>query len=252
MHANGILRAGSCLLVILTLMMAQALSPDANAETLRGLERFESGGKQIRVETFIGPDAQAAPSVIVLHGATGVEFANRFIANLAQSFAAQGFVVHLVQYFDRTGALYADDRTIKASSHDWLQTVHDAVSFIRRKRPRAPIGIFGYSLGGYLAATVVVSNMEVSAAVVLSGGLDEASARAAKRAAPVLILHGSADTRVSVSEARRLESALNRVGCPPEVHIYSGEGHIMSLLTYADVVRRSVEFLRTKLKKSTS
>ena len=233
---------------IVSTVAATMLTASADAELVRVLERFPAGGKDIRIETFADPAGQDAPSIIVLHGSTGVEFANRFIANLAQSFAAQGFVVHLVHYFDRTGTHFADDATIKRSSGEWLQTVHDAVSFIRKKRPRAAIGFFGYSLGGYLVAAESVSNRQISAAVVLSGGL-EGSAQSVKHAVPMLILHGNVDQRVPVSEARRLEAALTRAGHPPEVHIYPREGHIMSLSTYADVVQRSAAFLRTHLRK---
>lgn len=228
-------------------MVAATLNSRSNAEPTRTLDLFESGGKEIRLETFTDPAYRDAPSIIVLHGATGVEFANRFIANLAQSLAAQGFVVHLAHYFDRTGARYADDATIKRFSADWLQTVDDAVRFVRKKRPRAGIGLFGYSLGGYLAAAETVMSEQVGAAVILAGGLDEGSARSVRRGAPFLILHGAADSRVPLSEARRLESALKRTGQAPEFHIYPGEGHIMSLPAYADAVQRSVQFFRAHL-----
>lgn len=219
---------------------------------MRALEHFQSGGKEIRVETFGDSSRSNVPSIIVLHGATGVDFANRFIAKLAEHIAAQGFVVHLVHYFDRTGTLYADDSTIKASAGDWLSTIHDAASFVRKERPDAAIGFFGYSLGGYLAAAETVQDGEVSAAVILAGGLDEESARAARHAAPVLILHGDADTRVSISESRRLKETLERLGLPATIHVYLGEGHIMSSAAYDDVIRRSVEFYRTNLRGSPS
>jgi len=214
-------------------------------DPLRELERFDSGGRAIRVETF-GKE-ERAPSVIVLHGATGVEYANRFIAGYARSIATRGFVTHLIHYFDRTGTHYADDATIESSSHEWREVVHDAVAFIRQRRPHAAVGVFGFSLGGYLAAAEVVRNEEVGAAVVLAGGLDEDSAQNARRGAPVLILHGANDTHVPVSEARKLEAALARTGHPPVVHLYPGEEHIMSLPGFADVLMRSTEFLRRHL-----
>ncbi len=110
---------------------------------MRALETFQSGGKTIKVETFFPKDAESAPSIIVLHGATGIETANRFIALLAQGIASQGFVTHLVHYFDRTGTQYADDETMRLSAQEWIGTVDDAVKFIRRLRPKASIGCLG-------------------------------------------------------------------------------------------------------------
>lgn len=235
-----------CPLIMSALLFTHA----ASGKPARTLESFESGGKKIRVETFADTAKGDVPSLIVLHGATGVEFANRFIAGIAENFAAQGFTVHLVHYFDRTGEHYADDATIKRSSNAWIQTVDDAVKFIRGKHPRALIGIFGYSLGGYLAAAETVSHKDVRAAVILSGGLDENSARAIRNPAPMLILHGEADSRVPVKEARQLESALKGAGAAPDLHIYPGEGHVFTLATYADVVRRGAEFFHRHLRRS--
>ena len=225
------------------------ISPFGRGQGFQTRDQFQSGGKTIQMETFGVRTAVASPSIIVLHGATGVEFANRFIAALAQGIAEHGFVVHLVHYFDRTGLTSADDEAIKRSSGEWLQTVDDAVNFVRAQRGTAKIGLFGYSLGGYLAAAEAVKNPDVAAAVVLAGGLDSDSARTARRAPPVLILHGSADVRVPVTEAQNLEAVLKRLGGEPEVHIYSGEGHIMKALTYVDVVSRSAEFFVRRLRR---
>lgn len=213
----------------------------------RQLDSFTSEGHGIRIETFAPPDSEKLPSIIVLHGATGVEFANRFIAGLAQSFSEQGFVVHLVHYFDRTGSAYADDVTIRKSSAQWLKTVDDAVRWVRARRPGARIGMFGYSLGGYLAAAESVSNDQISAAVILSGGLDEGSAKGMRFAPPMLILHGMDDHRVPVSEARALEAALRKAGGNAELYVYPGEGHIMQMVNYTDVVRRGTRFLQERL-----
>jgi carboxymethylenebutenolidase len=213
----------------------------------RALETFESDGKEIRVETFTGKLSGDAPSIVVLHGATGVEFANRFVARIAQRMAEQGFVAHLVHYFDRTGSTYADETTIKHASQHWLKTVHDGVAFLRRKRPEYAFGIFGYSLGGYLAAAETVVEDGIQAAVILSGGLDSASALKARRAPPVLILHGEEDSRVPLKEAERLDFVLTRLGHTPKTHFYPGEGHIMTIAAYADVIVRTIDFFRAEL-----
>jgi carboxymethylenebutenolidase len=234
--------------VSVAFMFSSLLQAAMAGEVEREIDRFEVAGKPIRLETFHSRQSKNTPSILVLHGSTGVEFANRFIAGMAQNFADQGFTVHLLHYFDRTGVKYADDRTIRDSSAAWLETVQGAVRHIRKARPKAQIGLFGYSLGGYLAAAESVRNPEVDAAVILAGGLDEGSASTVKYAPPMLLLHGSDDTRVRVSEARRLETALKAAGGSPVFHLYPGEGHVMELPTYADVVTRGTAFFRKHLR----
>jgi carboxymethylenebutenolidase len=222
------------------------IAPDQDQPS-HSVDRFQSGGKEIRIETFTGSNTSTAPSVMVLHGATGVEFANRFIATLGHGFASQGFVIHLIHYFDRTGARYADAATIKGSSGYWLETIHDAACFLRAHRPKARLGIFGYSLGGYLAAAEAIRNEQVGAVVVLAGGIDSDSAQQVVHTPPTLILHGDADSRVPLSEAYRLENALTRGGLRPQMHVYPREGHIMKPGAYADVMRRASRFFQVHL-----
>ncbi|MDB6075558.1 MAG: dienelactone hydrolase [Verrucomicrobiaceae bacterium] len=221
-----------------------------HAESARSIDSFQSGGKRIRMETFPSPAGEKSPSIIVLHGSTGVEFASRFIVTLAQQFARQGFTVHLVHYFDRTGTQYADDNAMRLSAQAWLKTVRDAVAYVHTQRPGAAIGLFGYSLGGYLSAAECLGNPQISAAVILAGGLDEKTAPKDRHALPVLILHGSADTRVPLAEGRKLETAVKEAGGAPELHVYPGEGHIMSLPAYADAVLRGTAFFKAHLAAS--
>ncbi len=201
-----------------------------------------SEGRKIRVETFIPRGGDSGASLLVLHGATGVAFANRFIAGLSELFARQGFVVHLVHYFDRTGTIHADDTAIPQLAAPWSQTVADAVAWIHAQCPAVRIGLFGYSLGGHLAAVESVRNPRVNAAVILAAGLENAPIPPVLHAPPFLFLHGAADTRVPIGEARQWEQALALAGGNPEFHVYPDEEHLLSLPCYADVVRRGTEF----------
>ena len=203
---------------------------------------LESGGRQIRVETFPA-ESKATISVIVLHGANGLRYANPAIYGAVQYLAVNGLATHLVHYFDRTGTVYADDRTIHASFGDWCEVVADAITWVKRTFPQRRLAIFGHSLGGYLASVHAIRNEHVEAAVILSGGLDENSARAVARTPPVLILHGSSDTRVALTEARRLEAAMAATRRRPVVHVYSGEGHLLQMASYVDAIRRATEFI---------
>jgi dipeptidyl aminopeptidase/acylaminoacyl peptidase len=185
--------------------------------------------------------------VILLHGANGIRYANPVVSGVMQYLGVHDLVVHLVHYFDRTGTSYADTATIQESFGVWLETVEEGIRHIQAYCEGAPLGMFGHSLGGYLTAATLIRNPAVQAAVILSGGLDEDSARAVKRTAPTLILHGAADTRVPITEARRLEGALTGAGAAPEFHTYAGEGHILEMVSYADAMDRAMRFLRRHL-----
>ncbi len=216
------------------------------------MSSFISGGQKITIETYGSPAEAGVPSIIVLHGASGLPAGNRFIATIAAAIAAQGFRVHLLHYFQRTGTTRADDAAIQQNFVAWAGVVGDAIKWVRKEHPGAPIGMFGYSLGGYLTATTATRNPGIGAAVVLAGGLDPVSARAISHAPPVLILHGSEDTRVKVGEGEALAAALRGAGGRPELHIYPGEHHIMQMPSYLDVVMRSAAFFTSHLRRGES
>ncbi len=223
------------------------MHPLKNAKCSRTQDRFVSDGHEIRLETYVPHAAASGPSLLVLHSATGVPHANRFIAGLAELFARQGFVTHLLHYFDRTGTTFADEDAIAESAGLWLQTVDDAAGWIRATRPAARIGLFGYSLGAHLAMRQCVCDSRVSAAVILAGGLEGGPVPPVRHAPPVLFLHGAKDERVLISDARQWEAALSAAGGEPEFHVYPEEEHLLSLPCYADVVRRGTEFFRRYL-----
>jgi carboxymethylenebutenolidase len=214
---------------------------------ISGMEHsYRSGGERIRVQTFPAEDG-AGPSVLILHGASGVRMANAVVSGIMQFLAGHGFLMHLIHYFDRSGTSYADDATIHRNFHAWRETLHDGIAYLSGRYPDRKLGLVGHSLGGFLAAAEMVENPTVAATVVISGGLDLESSRNVRRTAPTLILHGSSDTRVPITEAQRLESALIAKGAPPVVHVYRGEGHTLGMSSFADGLQRSVNFLRAHL-----
>ena len=232
---------------ILVLMPWLSLLPLAS-KTLAAegrTDHFLSGGQRIAVEVFPAPRADA-PCVIVLHGASGLAAGNRFLAQVAGGFASLGFHTYLVHYFERTGTTYAGDATIQASFPAWRETVRDAGAWVQRDHPDARVGIFGYSLGGYLAVATSAQDASVSAVVELAGGLAEGTTPA--KLPPTLVLHGDRDTRVPFAEAGRLKATLERTGSVHEMHVYQGEGHILSFPSYLDVVQRGAAFFGRHLR----
>ncbi|MGO4677830.1 alpha/beta hydrolase family protein [Bosea sp. 2YAB26] len=64
---------------------------------------------------------------------------------------------------------------------------------------------------------------------------------------PTLILHGDADHVVPVSDAGAIERLIKSTGGHVQSHIYPGEGHGLSLVSWPDVISRAQAFLRENL-----
>ena len=221
-------------------------------ELLSQKSSFESGGKRIGVVVFKPKSAGKLPAIVVLHGARGVDATNAYVRELAQAVAANGYATFLIEYFDRTGTVYADEPTMRANGNKWLAALNDGVSFIS-KLPDIDanrIGIFGYSLGGYLAVAQSSRDPRIKAVVELAGGIQPELARTVTRLPPTLIIHGKEDGRVPFSRATELEALARRVHAHVETEFFPSERHILSPVAALRAIARALQFFRVHLAKA--
>ncbi|MHA3774307.1 dienelactone hydrolase family protein [Verrucomicrobiota bacterium sgz303538] len=215
----------------------------------QGLEErrssFLSGGTKIGLEAFISSSKEPQPAIIVIHGAGGLEYGNGYIRQLATAFAANGISTYLIHYFDRTGHSWADDATIYKNFATWLDTVGDAVRYVREQPgvDQRRVALFGYSLGAYLAVAEGARDPQIGAVVELAGGIDPSYAVRTEHMPPTLILHGDSDRRVLPARAKELEELLRKLGTPYEMQMYQGEGHVLSPAAALDALARGMTFL---------
>lgn len=214
-------------------------------------ESFVSGGRRISVETF-APDAPGRfPAVLVLHSSAGTLFGKDALEDFSAALARRGMVAFMVRYFDRTGTIFAGDKGIEKNLHVWEDTVADALNFAAA-HPRArqgSIGIFGYSLGAFLAVSAASSDKRVDAVAELSGGIFKYLGGHLRRVPPTLILHGTADQRVNVRYAHELERVARGLGARPVVRLFPGEGHVFSKPAQAEASAAAVAFLSAQLRQ---
>ncbi|HEX8311847.1 MAG TPA: dienelactone hydrolase family protein [Chthoniobacteraceae bacterium] len=211
---------------------------------------FLSDGRKVRAEVFQPTGVEKAPAILVLHGAGGMDYGNRYVRQIASAFAASGYATYLIHYFDRTGHSYAGDATIRANFASWLDAVSDAVGFVA-SQPRVDskrVATFGYSLGGYLAVAHAARDPRIRAVVELAGGIDESFAKKVERMPPTLIVHGTEDRRVEPERARELERLLKKVGAEYQTEYYEGEGHVLSPMTALDALSKGLTFLDRHLR----
>lgn len=216
------------------------------------------------------PGAGPFPTVLVLHGTHG--FAQQYV-QLAQDLARGGLLAVAACWFSGgsgpglrfvTPPIGCPEAPPMAdnSSPDALQTRNvDALVQAARALPGARpdrVGLVGHSRGGGAILNYLLKVGNVQAAVLHSAGYaTQPATRAAQFSAPILILHGTADSPAdagsannNVQLARDFEAALRREGKPVEAMYYEGGGHdtfFTSSTQHDDEVQRMVAFLQRRL-----
>lgn len=209
---------------------------------------YRSQGKEIEAVIFEPRRSGTFPALLVVHGSSGP--VSSFVGDHAQQLANQGYVVFFVHYFDATATAYATRSSIDAHFVTWMTTIADAISYAERhpKVDSQRIGLLGVSLGGYLALSLASQDSRVSAVVSLMGGMPEEVVTNVRQMPPTLLLHGEADSVVPVSEARKVQALLNRLGTPHEIKTYPGQGHSFRGPAQLDALTRTLRFLGKHLK----
>lgn len=210
---------------------------------------FESGGKKITADHYQPRTARPRARVIVLHGAGGTLFDGPDMRRMSRDVASAGHDVYFVHYFNRTGTWFGLDAGMQRNFPAWLQTVKDAIKWVRGQQPeRGPIGLYGYSLGGFLALAAGSDNPDVGAIVEQAGGMWNGNESLIRQMPPVLLVHGSADQRVPLNKyAIPLVALLQRRGIHFDKHFFAGQGHVFSQSASVEVRRDAVKFFERNL-----
>jgi len=209
--------------------------------------QFPSGDAQVTLDSFVPKRPGRYPAVIGLHGSGGI--LDEYLAPAAQ-LAGSGYTVFLPHYFDRTGDLWPDKSAMHRDFPVWMELIGSALDLVVSHPATDPsrIALLGFSLGAYLALSIAGHDARIKAVVEYFGGLPEQLNHTIQRMPPVLILHGEADPKVPVSEARTLEAALKQHGRPYEIKLYPNAGHGFSGFTRIDSAQRTLSFLKKHLK----
>ncbi|CAN5808342.1 hypothetical protein BH23PLA1_BH23PLA1_03020 [soil metagenome] len=218
----------SALLFVGSGLFVEAKAEEAEPSPFKeSASTFESGGKSIRIERFEPAAEGELPAVIILHGAGGMQIGGEAFRDVARRMARQGYVAHLVRYFDRTETRSADLEAMRQHFETWMDTIADAIDHAAAQ-PNVDgdrIGLIGFSLGSYLALSESARNPKIKAVAEYFGGLPEVLLSEVDRLPPILILHGNADPIVPISEARALEKLCKDKGFPYEIKVFEGAGH---------------------------
>ena len=237
----------------LTALCALICATAAAAESItRSKVRLKTPGYDIAAEIFEPAGFGKRPVVLVLHGAGGRLLDGPEMRRMARALAAEGNAVYVLRYFGRTGTIVALDSTMQRHFGDWLETVRSSIVAVQDARGDAsPVGIYGYSLGAFVALRAASDNPRVGAVVVHAGGVFNETYDRIGRLPPVLMIHGERDARVPFARyAQPLIPVLRRRARALETRFFRDEGHGFTQASMASVRAEAAKFFRRHLRRS--
>lgn len=209
--------------------------------------RLSSG--ELRAEVFEPSARGARPIVVVLHGAGGTLFDGPEMRRVARYLAGAGNAVYVLHYFETTGTFFARDASMQTHFGTWLRAVRESIPALQKLRAsEAPVGIYGYSLGGFLALLAASDNPRVGAVVEHAGGVWNGKMERVGRMPPVLMVHGLQDGRVPFPKyAEPLLPVLRRRAASVQTRFFPAEAHVFSQRAMAEVRPAAAKFFAQHL-----
>lgn len=248
----GLLITGT-IIVMFAIVLSSARADAARVVGPVSKLELTSGGRRVEVDRYaplFGRDKHR--NILVLHGAGGMLFDGARMRRVAHALSANGYTVFVLHYFDRTRTIYARDPAMMKNFDTWGGTVRDGISWIAEQRQSdahtSKIGVYGYSLGGFLALASASDNPKVGAVVEQSGGIWNNQTGRIGRLPPVLVIHGEQDGRVPYTKyCVSLERVLTKRGTPFQKRIFSAEGHVFSPAAASEAANDAVHFFDRSL-----
>jgi dienelactone hydrolase len=212
----------------------------------------QSGGHRIRIDKYAPARRGKPPAILVLHGAGGTLVDGPAMRRVARQLAEAGNTAYLIHYFNRTGTIFGFDTGMQKNFPAWLETVRESIKFAQQdSSDPAPVGIYGYSLGGFLALAAASDNPAVGAVVEHAGGIWNGKEELIQRMPPVLIVHGKGDQRVPFQEyAHPLAAVLRKRSANLKTRVFPDEGHVFTASAMAKVRGEAVDFFRQHLRRN--
>jgi dienelactone hydrolase len=212
---------------------------------------FTHGDHRITVWRYEPKVKGRHPALVMLHGLECLGESPKRYEFIAERFAAKGYAVHFVHYFNCTPVDVKDaaavqarvkagllplmpgaepDEQVRRYFQSWMGVVKKTVQFARAQDNVDPerVGLIGFSLGGFITMSLLATepDLNLSAAVECFGGLPKELYASLKKAPPVLIFHGDRDDIVPVKEAYDLRALLKERKCHVEDKIFENCGHM--------------------------
>jgi len=219
----------------------------------------DDGG--VALTRYAADQAGKRASVVILHGSRGIELKPRAYQRYADALNTSGIDAYLARYFTAADLHALDPKTSTAQQRDayrrerfagWAKRVSSAVTAVlARPESSDRVGLLGFSLGGYVAASTAAQDDRIAALAVLYGGMPDAMVADVKRLPPLIELHGEADRNDPLAKGQELVKLGNAVGSTAELVTYPGKEHGFDFSDTdpmtADAIGRVTRFFQARL-----
>jgi len=250
--------------------MSKADSPYPDVEGAQWTTIEGASGRKFLTAIFRPEGTGPFPVVVILHGSNGLSKASM---SRPKDLASAGFlVVYGCWQAIATrggGKALTEGNRICAEATPQAEWVADPAAHsgkeliaLARTLPGARadrIGLYGISRGGHAALWAASTGAGVQAVVVDAPAhtptIDPHPAKPLdvlpRLAAPVLMMHGTADDSVPVEQSREYERAALALGKPVVVVYFEGVGHMTTVRkeSRAEARQRAIAFLQEQLLK---
>lgn len=210
----------------------------------------------IVVKSFRAAGQGPHPAIIVLHGSQGLDKFRAFYERNATQLAHAGFDAYVLNYYNEEDVECSKTVETRRANFSrrigaWSQMVSDVVTDVLAQDKARPVGIVGFSQGGYLGTSVASKDARIAALVVYYGGIPAQRRADGKHPIthmpPLLELHGDADTVVPMERGKELVELTRSLGQTAEMMIYPGAGHGFNRSAATDAEQRTLEFFQREL-----
>lgn len=187
---------------------------------------FRSGPATVSYTRYTPAGNNRHPAIVLIYGDGGLAPQADHFENMGRALSQRGYVVEVVNYFDRTATVAADAGQKIVHFGEWTATIHDALSDLTRSPNVDPnrLGLFGTGLGGTLALTVGSQEPRVRAVVEFSGTLPVWTALQARQMPAVFVAEGEGEKALPMRDVNRIKAACEAAHAPFELQMFDQSG----------------------------
>lgn len=183
---------------------------------------------------YAEPEGEAEGLVVIIHDWDGLDAYEEQRADMLADLGYAAFAVDLFGQGNRpettearraeTGKLYDDREAMRARILGGMSTA--------REQADLPAVVMGYCFGGAAVLELARSGEgeDVVGYATFHGGLSTPEGQSYEGVeAPILIMHGGADSSVTMDDVTALWEELEASGTPYEIEIYAGAPHAFTV-----------------------